>query len=188
MSRRGRPMDAETRDHLADVRRKRQGRQTPTERARAAAERAVKEWNQQVPVGAPVDVRRDDGTVLVTRTRSPAWLISDHASVSVEGISGGYLLERVTPRPTLQQQTCGHEDWLDSVDLARHPIRTCSRCGTRLQAMDLTAADIADLVDLLDTKIRWYTKRSSFITASRRSAAIARYSKLRDRVRGLRRG
>lgn len=29
-------------------------------------------------------------------------------------------------------QRCRHEKWLDSVDVARRPIRTCSACGIRL--------------------------------------------------------
>ncbi len=180
-------MDAETRDLLADTRRKRRGLKTPSERDKEAAELAVAAWNEQHPSGTAVDVRMDDGTVLVTHTRSIAWLISNHASVLVDGISGGYLLERVTPRPTVQQQTCDHAKWLDSVDVARRPIRTCSSCGARLQVMDLDVDDIADLLALIETKLRWYDsyQRSS---PQRRAQIRYRYRKLLERVRAVRRG
>ncbi len=59
----------------------------------------VKAFNAANAVGTPVNVGKDDGTVLETTTRSEAWLMSGHsAMILVEGISGGYLLERVTPR------------------------------------------------------------------------------------------
>ncbi len=59
----------------------------------------VEDFNLHVPVGAPVTVRKDMGELFETRTRSEAWVMSGHtAVVMVEGISGGYLLERVTLR------------------------------------------------------------------------------------------
>ena len=59
---------------------------------------AVEAWNKKHPEGTDVSVRRDDGTATVTKTRSPAWLLGGHtAVVMVDGIAGGYLLERVSP-------------------------------------------------------------------------------------------
>jgi hypothetical protein len=58
----------------------------------------VAAFNRSCPVGTHVAVVRDDGSVLETKTRSEAWLVGDGTPVvMVEGISGGYLLERVTP-------------------------------------------------------------------------------------------
>lgn len=58
----------------------------------------VDRWNVHRPVGTPVDVMLDDGTVKRTTTRSEAWVMGGHtAVVSVEGISGGYMLSRVRP-------------------------------------------------------------------------------------------
>lgn len=51
-----------------------------------------------VPVGGAVVVTRDRGQEeLRTRTRSLPWKVSGQAVVMVEGISGGYALERVRP-------------------------------------------------------------------------------------------
>lgn len=55
----------------------------------------AKRW----PIGTPVTVRRDNGEILQTITRSSPWKIGGHTWVIlVEGISGGYALERVTER------------------------------------------------------------------------------------------
>lgn len=48
------------------------------------------------PIGTPVEVRRDDGSVLATRTRSEPWIIGGTAVIMVEGIAGGYSLDRVS--------------------------------------------------------------------------------------------
>lgn len=71
----------------------------------ARAGKAAQDWNEAHPIGTPVSVRKDDGTVLETHTRSVAWTLGESchgpghtAVVSVNGISGGYSLERVTPR------------------------------------------------------------------------------------------
>lgn len=61
-----------------------------------SAERAAKAWNQKYPVGTAVRVTNDFGDILETKTRSVAWALpSGTAVVMVEGISGGYMLERV---------------------------------------------------------------------------------------------
>lgn len=60
---------------------------------------AVTEFNEANPVGTAVNVRKDNGDIFRTVTRSAAWVMGGHtAMVLVEGISGGYMLERVTPQ------------------------------------------------------------------------------------------
>jgi hypothetical protein len=49
-------------------------------------------------VGTPVAVRLDTGKVRITKTRSPAWTVGGHTDVVLlEGITGCYLLDRVSP-------------------------------------------------------------------------------------------
>ncbi len=56
-------------------------------------------WNAKWPVGTPVYVRKDGGDIQETFTRSAATVLSGHSAVIwLEGISGCYLLDRVTPR------------------------------------------------------------------------------------------
>lgn len=56
-------------------------------------------YNSEFPVGIPVWVALDDGRILDTRTRSEAWVLGGHSVVvMVEGIAGGYSLDRVTPK------------------------------------------------------------------------------------------
>ncbi len=63
---------------------------------RGAPARAVEAWKH--PVGTRVVVRTDSGEVLLTVTRSMPWVMGGHSAVIlVEGIAGGYALERVTP-------------------------------------------------------------------------------------------
>lgn len=59
---------------------------------------AVDVWNKCNPtVGTPVKVRKDDGQIVATRTRSHAEVLSGHTAVIwLEGISGCYALDRVT--------------------------------------------------------------------------------------------
>lgn len=98
MSKRGEPMTTETRQYLRELRSSRRARRlADADRLAAAAE--AQAWNDLHPVGTEVIVTRDDGSELRTRTRSVAWNICGHASVLVEGISGGYLLARVRPVP-----------------------------------------------------------------------------------------
>ncbi len=53
-------------------------------------------WNSLNPVGSPCELTLDDGSVLRTETRSPAWNLGHgQAVVSVLGRSGGQMLERV---------------------------------------------------------------------------------------------
>jgi hypothetical protein len=62
------------------------------------AQRQVDQWNARYPVGQSVSVRRDNGEDMVTKTIAPAELLSGHSAVIwLEGVSGCYLLGRVTP-------------------------------------------------------------------------------------------
>ncbi len=69
-----------------------------------AEQKLVDAWNALHPVGTPVTVRRDNGFILYTETRSVAWLLSNgDAVVQVQGISGCYKLDRVQPRHAERQ-------------------------------------------------------------------------------------
>lgn len=64
----------------------------------AQEQKKCDDWNSQRQAGASVDVRLDDGSIKKTKTRSDAWLMGGHTAViMLEGIAGGYMLERVTP-------------------------------------------------------------------------------------------
>lgn len=55
-------------------------------------------FNSKYPVGQKVSVRKDAGDAMITVTRSKAEVLSGHSAVIwLEGISGCYLLDRVTP-------------------------------------------------------------------------------------------
>jgi hypothetical protein len=59
-------------------------------------QRLVDKWNAKWPVGKSVLVKRDDGSITLTRSRSRAQLLGGHTAVIwVEGIAGAYSLERV---------------------------------------------------------------------------------------------
>jgi hypothetical protein len=65
----------------------------------AQQQRTVQEWNALYPIGTPVNVQRDNGTITQSKTRSAAWLMGGHtAMIMVDGIAGGYMLSRVTPQ------------------------------------------------------------------------------------------
>lgn len=56
------------------------------------------EWNERHRIGTDVSVRLDSGKLRRTRTRSAAWSLGDHTDVILlDGITGCYLLDRVTP-------------------------------------------------------------------------------------------
>lgn len=58
--------------------------------------RAVRDWNDQYPVGTPCTVELDSGEIRATKTRNSAWMLSGHtAVVMLDGINGAYLLSRV---------------------------------------------------------------------------------------------
>lgn len=62
----------------------------------------LERW-KETPIGTPVVVKRDNGDLFVTRTRSAAWMLGQDgngqgghtAVIMVEGISGCYALERI---------------------------------------------------------------------------------------------
>lgn len=57
----------------------------------------VSTWNDKNDVGCDCEVKKDDGSIFKTKTRSDAWVLSGHSAViSVEGIFGCYLLNRVS--------------------------------------------------------------------------------------------
>ncbi len=63
----------------------------------AQLQKQVDAFNEKVKVGDQVTVKKDDDTVVVTVTCGPAFVLSGHsAAVSLVGISGCYLLNRVT--------------------------------------------------------------------------------------------
>lgn len=56
----------------------------------------VDHWNKTVPIGTTVEVTKDLGEIIETKTRSEAWVLGGHTPVLLlEGIRGGYSLERV---------------------------------------------------------------------------------------------
>lgn len=57
----------------------------------------VDRWNIAHSIGDTVKVRLDDGTVKQTITESDAWLLGGHTAVILlKGITGGYMLSRVS--------------------------------------------------------------------------------------------
>jgi hypothetical protein len=64
----------------------------------AALQRQCEAFNARYSVGQPVTLRKDDGSGFITTTRSKAEVLSGHTAVIwVEGVSGCYLLDRITP-------------------------------------------------------------------------------------------
>jgi hypothetical protein len=63
------------------------------------AEREAAAWNAKHPIGTTVTLTPWRGCpadeIVQTRTRTEAWVLSGHASVMVEGKSGGYGLSFV---------------------------------------------------------------------------------------------
>ena len=64
----------------------------------------MEDWNKNHSVGTDVIVTKDDKTKVATKTRSNAWMLGatgDYpghtAVILLDGISGGYSLERVRP-------------------------------------------------------------------------------------------
>ncbi len=55
----------------------------------------VEEFNKRYPVGTPVVVRKDDGSLMETKVKSRAKMLGDNAVAWFCGIRGCYLLSRV---------------------------------------------------------------------------------------------
>lgn len=61
-------------------------------------------WNAANPIGTPVALKRDNGHTLNTKTRSEAYVCeAGYPVIFVEGVSGYYLLDRVTPTSSERQ-------------------------------------------------------------------------------------
>ncbi|WP_324694567.1 hypothetical protein [Novosphingobium sp. RL4] len=72
--------------------------QRPIQLSPALLQQQCDDFNARFPVGQKVTVRRDDGEGVITNTRSRAEVLSGHSAVIwLDGISGCYLLDRVTP-------------------------------------------------------------------------------------------
>ncbi len=68
----------------------------------------VENWNLKFSVGTPVTVRLDSGEIKTTTTRSEAQVLSGHSAVIwLTGISGCYLLDRVSAIQSTPCQGCG---------------------------------------------------------------------------------
>jgi hypothetical protein len=94
-------------------------------------------WNRAVPVGSAC-IRVDDlGKQHETKTRSKAWTLGDGSPVvKVEGIAGGYRLERIIPlaaefggvSPANRQDQAGGEEVLRP-DARRSPANRQDQAG-----------------------------------------------------------
>lgn len=85
------------------------GPRSESERRRFAAhvqrpkdlQKQCDDWNAKHPVGTEVEVLKDNGTIERTKTRSKAYVMSEHTAVIfLDGISGCYLLSRCRPSST----------------------------------------------------------------------------------------
>lgn len=61
-----------------------------------AEQKKVDAWNAKYSIGQEVDLTKDDGQVMRTKTRSEAEVLSGHTAVVwLDGVRGCYLLDRV---------------------------------------------------------------------------------------------
>lgn len=59
-------------------------------------QKAVDSWNAKYSIGTTVDLTKDNGEIVRTRTRSDAEVLSGHTAVIwLEGITGCYCLNRI---------------------------------------------------------------------------------------------
>lgn len=57
----------------------------------------VDAFNKMCPIGTQVNLKKDDGSIIGTKTRSEARVLGGHSAVvMLEGVSGGYSIDRVT--------------------------------------------------------------------------------------------
>jgi len=60
---------------------------------------SIDSWNCNNAVGTPVNYRTDAGTIVKTKTRSPAEVLGNHTPVIwLAGVGGCVALDRVTAR------------------------------------------------------------------------------------------
>ena len=68
--------------------------------SRAAAFQLCDDWNAKHPIGTACSLRKDDGTVVETKTRSDAYVCNaGYAVIHLENVRGYYLLDRVQVQP-----------------------------------------------------------------------------------------
>lgn len=62
----------------------------------AKEQKKVDQWNAKYPVGQAVELQKDGGATILTKTRSRAEVLSGHTAVIwLEGVVGCYTLESV---------------------------------------------------------------------------------------------
>lgn len=60
-------------------------------------QKKVDQWNARYPIGQSVDLLKDGGEIMRTKTRSAAAILSGHTAVIwLENVSGCYIIDRVT--------------------------------------------------------------------------------------------
>lgn len=60
-------------------------------------QRTCDDWNAAQPIGSPVWLTKDSGERVQTKTRSEAYICdAGYPVIFLEGVSGYYLLDRVT--------------------------------------------------------------------------------------------
>lgn len=65
----------------------------------------IENFNLKYPVGTDVTVKKDNGEIIHTKTRSEADLLGGHTPVIwLDGISGCYALSRVTPKSSAMEK------------------------------------------------------------------------------------
>jgi hypothetical protein len=57
----------------------------------------IDEFNRMCPIGSEVNVTLDSGEVIKSRTLTEAWVVCGSGMVKLDGISGGYDIDRVKP-------------------------------------------------------------------------------------------
>jgi len=65
-------------------------------RIKKEAQHEVNLWNEKYSEGQRVSLMKDDGEIIITKTRSSAWVMGCSAVALFEGIRGSYLLSRAT--------------------------------------------------------------------------------------------
>lgn len=70
----------------------------PQPKSAKALQEQVDDFNRRFAVGQRVTLRSDRGEGITTKTTAEAQVLSGHSAVVwLEGISGCYLLDRITP-------------------------------------------------------------------------------------------
>ncbi len=88
-------------------------------------QQVVDAWNKKYGIGEPVLVKKDDGEILHTKTRSKAQVMpSGQAVIWVVGITGCYDLARIAPvkQPVAVDPALGTGSFLNTV--ANPPYQT----------------------------------------------------------------